>query len=378
MSRFKFSQEIMDAAVADYQSGMTFQEIGKKYGASEGWMHHILKGRGIKARPKHALVKYKIDGSYFDQIDSHEKAICLGFIWSDGCLSQGEGKHMYLSIMLNKKDRQYLEWMNVQMKNERPIYSSGRFVILVGYHEQLAKGLLKQGIYPRKSMTIGFPTLDQVPDEFLSSFILGVFEGDGSISKSASKAFCANICGTDAFCQWLKVLIKDKLDMNSSITYSPTKAGPPLARIGIGGNFQVMKFMEWMYSKASHKMERKHEKYLELRGLYDENLKMINDGRASKSKKECNRRVRATWTLSPEAKTSMSIKHSKMFYVKDPSGLIIHGRGVKKFAQENKLGVCSFENLVKRVRTNYLGWSIPTSEEIAAAQAAGSIIEKFY
>ena len=368
----------MNAAVTDYQNGMTFQEIGKKYGASEGWMHHILKGRGIKARPKHALVKYKIDGSYFDSINSHEKAICLGFIWADGCVSQGQCKHMHLQITLHEQDEPYLKWMNEQMKNERPIYRSGRFVVLVGYHEDLIKGLLKQGIYPRKSVTIGSPTLDQVPDEFLSSFVLGVFEGDGSISKGNPKSFCANICGTDAFCQWLKALLKDKLDINASITHSPTKAGPPLARIGIGGNLQVMKFMEWMYSKAPHKMERKYAKYLELQGLYDKNMKLINDGRAGETAIAHRQRIRASWTLTEESKRLMSIGHAKIFHAKDPSGAIIRGRNITKFAQENGLGVCSFQNLVRGTRTSYRGWTIPALEEIVAAQAIGAIIEKFY
>lgn len=375
MSRSKFSDLEIESAIQDYATGMTMKEVGEKYGACRGWLYYILKARKIKARPKYKPISYKIDTSYFEKIDSHEKAICLGFIWADGSIAR---KWPHLRITVHKRDVEYLEWMNREMKNERPIYHHAKFVTLVGYHPKIVKDLSGLGIYPGKSLTIGFPTPDQVPDEFLSSFVLGVFEGDGSISKSDSKTFCANICGTDAFCQWIKALLRDKLGMSGSITYAPTKAGPLLARIGISGNFQVIKFMEWMYSKASHKMGRKYEKYLELRGLYDENLKMINDGRASESKKECNRRARSTWTLSSEAKKSISIKHSKIFYAKDPSGLIINGRGVKKFAQENKLGVCSFGNLIKRTRTSYLGWTIPTPEEIAAAQSTGSIIEKFY
>ena len=41
--------------------------------------------------------------------------------------------------------------------------------------------LIKLGCVPNKSLTVKFPTEEQVPKEFLSSFILGLIDGDGSI-----------------------------------------------------------------------------------------------------------------------------------------------------------------------------------------------------
>lgn len=274
--------------------------VGEKYDMSRGWLYNILKSENIKARPK-ATIKYKINETFFDKIDSHNKAICLGFIWADGCLGNANGKYWHLRITLNKKDTEYLEWMNGLMVNERPIHISGNFAVLIAYHPQIVKGLRGLGIFERKSLLIGSPTLEQVPDEFISSFVLGVFEGDGGFCIN-KKNYNVKICGTDAFCQWLKIVLKEQLEIDSIINYSPTKSGIPLARIGIGGNRQVLKFMEWMYSKAPHRMDRKNQKYLELRALYDENMKLIMTQEQIDRRTNFKREARSRWTLSDEAK----------------------------------------------------------------------------
>ena len=42
--------------------------------------------------------------------------------------------------------------------------------------------LVKLGCVPSKSLTVKFPTEEQVPKEFLSTFILGLIDGDGSVA----------------------------------------------------------------------------------------------------------------------------------------------------------------------------------------------------
>jgi len=300
--RYTLPITTIDEAVSDYQSGMTMKAIGQKYGMGRGWLYNILKERKIKARPAHRLIGYAIDETFFDRVDSHEKAICLGFIWADGCISKSKKSAPYLSITLSKIDLAYLQWMNGLMKNERPIYLNDRFAILVAYHPKIVAGLRGLGIYERKSLTIGAPTSQQVPDEFISSFVLGVFEGDGCITSCRGKSYNANIVGSETFCKWMQRLLHERLDISSSITYSPTQKGPPLARVMVGGNRQVIRFMEWMYAKAPHKMDRKYQRYLQLRALYDADMKFVLTPEQKAIRTAHKRRIRAKWTLSEEAK----------------------------------------------------------------------------
>lgn len=338
--------------------------IGEKYGMSRGWMYCVLKAAGIKARPTYKQISYKLDEHFFDQIDTHEKAICLGFIWADGCLATCKGRTTHLSITLSNVDHAYLEWMNGAMKNERPIYTSERFSILVAYHPQIVVGLSKQGLYPRKSVSIGFPTPEQVPDEFLSSFILGVFEGDGSIGLCHGKSGYCNIVGSVAFCKWLQVLIREKLNLGSHITYAPTQAGPPMGRIAIGGNPQILRFMNWLYSHATHKMPRKYEEYLKIRSLYDENGKWIVSPEERAKRTADRQRVRKTWKLSDEAKKRVG--RPVEFYLMSPVGEVRYGNGVLPFSKiEKSISRESLFKLIDGRATICKGWRLATENEIA-------------
>ena len=86
-----------DLFCRDYHNGQTITEIARNYNISAPTVWYWLKKRGIKIRGKR---KYKIIESYFDEIDTKEKAYFLGLLYADGYnYTAGKNKHFSLSLV---------------------------------------------------------------------------------------------------------------------------------------------------------------------------------------------------------------------------------------------------------------------------------------
>jgi Mor family transcriptional regulator len=52
-SKIVFTSEMIDKLIIDYQSGISFSKLAKKYGTSDSQIHKYLKKRNIETRPNH-------------------------------------------------------------------------------------------------------------------------------------------------------------------------------------------------------------------------------------------------------------------------------------------------------------------------------------
>lgn len=68
--------------IEDFKNGMMIKNLSSKYGVSQYKINEMLIKEGLKNR----RVKYKNNDTYFDNIDTHEKAYILGFLIADGCI----------------------------------------------------------------------------------------------------------------------------------------------------------------------------------------------------------------------------------------------------------------------------------------------------
>lgn len=123
--------------------------------------------------------RYSVNRSFFENIDSPEKAYVLGWIASDGSISpQG------VRIGIHKDDHYVLEGIRNIVCEELPLRSRGKNMIeLVIYSEQIVQDVCGHlNISPgKKSHSVGFPNLAN--PALTWEFIRGVFEGDGWISN---------------------------------------------------------------------------------------------------------------------------------------------------------------------------------------------------
>ena len=196
-------------------------------------------------------------------------------MYSDGC---NQPKYNKATILLSIKDIGHLKKLCKSLKMDiKCIYTvspptnafiqgrrinSQKSCRLSLNSKKLSQDLLNLGVFPRKTETLDFPLKDWIPDDLMSHFIRGLFDGDGCITKSIHKGvsrFRILIASSPIFCKKFSIYIKNKLGINVGIWN-----GKKIRIASISGNRQVLKFCNWMYNKSLVYLERKHLIFIHL------------------------------------------------------------------------------------------------------------------
>jgi hypothetical protein len=174
-----------EGLIEDYRSNtMTLRELEMKYHICRKKIRNIIKNTDVEYRTKSiSNMRYKINTSYFEKIDTPNKAYMLGFIYADGNVYKS-----HLKVDINKKDESLLLSFLQEFESEHRIYSYKNNRLMAIVNEKIVNDLFKLGVFPRKTWNMHFPTSEQVPDELISHFIRGFFDGDGSIQYHQYKS----------------------------------------------------------------------------------------------------------------------------------------------------------------------------------------------
>ena len=122
----------------------------------------------------------------------------------------------------------------------------------------MIKDLKKLGCIERKSLTLTFPTEEQVPKKYIYDFIRGYFDGDGTLSfdrrrKTPQARF--GFAGTKEFL----LSIQNELEINLALQ----SRGNAYAFV-VSGNKQAKKFFDKIYNNPTRYLKRKYELYQSL------------------------------------------------------------------------------------------------------------------
>ncbi len=259
----------------------SIESLSNKFSVSKTSICTFLRNAKVHLinteRFKHA---YTIDENFFSNIDTPVKAQILGFIYADGCIMK---KNKILNINLSVIDKDYLQNINSILKNTGPIrcyktnpiycsrtgkkYQGKDRCMLTISRKRIYDDLEKIGVVPRKTWAnLGIP---KIPYNLIKYFILGFFEGDGSISiknTNKNKTACFTIAVgkkiageiADFFLKELKIP-KLKLDKGKNI-YSLTYASQEA----------VTRICTLLYQDHTGlRMERKYNKWQEAQKLYN-------------------------------------------------------------------------------------------------------------
>lgn len=171
---------------------MTCREIGNCLGRSVGSIRKHLPYLGLS----HSRYKYSFNDSYFNTIDTPEKAYWLGFIAADGCIidtSAGEGSQKRVKIALQKSDDEHLRKFRECIEGNHPItyhevvnrkwnIKSEECQIVI-YSASMVEDLERLGLYPRKTYSLPFPNTRQVSNRLMPHYLRGFIDGDGSFTS---------------------------------------------------------------------------------------------------------------------------------------------------------------------------------------------------
>lgn len=122
---------------------------------------------------------YQVNEDIFKTMSS-DVAYMIGFITADGCIFNSKDGQDELSIRLNKKDLNVVEYISSFITPEKSIERYRNYAIFRVRSNTICKDLLKYNIYPQKTSKEKLPPLDLF-GPYKNCYLKGLFDGDGSI-----------------------------------------------------------------------------------------------------------------------------------------------------------------------------------------------------
>lgn len=264
-----FREEILTLA----DKGIKPKEIANKLNLNRVSTNSFLRSLGYKFLPN------KGDVNYFNTIDSYAKAYIVGFIAADGALVK-TGKCITLTITVKYTDLCILEFIKSQIRNEHKIqiikrkssFDKTKYIHHVRFtisDKNISTALINLGITPNKSLTMP-NIINNIPKQFRKAFIIGYFDGDGSVSLPKERAKFSNpkqqyitypshrltltIRGTKPFLQG----IVDELNIKEYLIAQYDS----IPSLSIGHKESIIKFFK-CYEELPFFLTRKYNKFLE-------------------------------------------------------------------------------------------------------------------
>lgn len=235
-------------------------EISKIIGHKESSINRLLNEHGYDTSKYKC--KHYVDETYFEKIDTHNKAYTFGWFMSDGNVTD-RGK---FRIQIQEEDSYILNDIKNDMKYDGDlVYYKAKNerckpqVLLNFDRQKMAKDLIELGCPCKKSLILQLPSFNKVPEEFFNSFLRGFFDGDGSISLRGGSGVRCSVTSTDVFCESLSKYLKT-IGIESGKFYyrNPNK---PTGSMFFNKENSI-KFLNYIYRDATLKLNRKYEKAL--------------------------------------------------------------------------------------------------------------------
>lgn len=266
-----FTKEQKEKIVNLYvEEKLSTPKIGKIMGCNYNKICRILDEYGIE-RTNNGLRKYHLNETYFDSIDTPNKAYLLGLLGADGCNFPPKGT---VFIALQETDRELLEKINIEIGNETPLrvvdqskrksdknYSYSNMCVLNMYSKHICTSLEKLGVIRNKSLELKFPNIDE---DLYSHYLRGYFDGDGSVYQHVknehNKKITLTFTSTEQFCKKIKEIVENKLGIYCGIYDASCHNG--ITKVASLSGASAIKLLDWMYKDADLYLQRKYDRYI--------------------------------------------------------------------------------------------------------------------
>lgn len=243
-----------------YNEGKTQQEIANIVGHTNSSICKLLHSLDIEVRDN---TIYTVNENYFSEgINSAEKAYILGWFYSDGNVTKNK-----VRIQIQDIDKYMLEWIAEKMEYTGPLHFIKRRKL--HHHDQyclaicrkkLVQDLIKLGCLPKKSLVLKFPSHNIVPEQYFSFFLLGVWDGDGSISIDKRRYIKVSVTSSKSFIVGLQSHLTN---LGFPHTTYKKRTKKHTLQLSISGQEKSVEFLRWLYSDAPFYLKRKHNKFIE-------------------------------------------------------------------------------------------------------------------
>lgn len=258
-NKIYLTDDQIDYILSDYKNGSrSINKLKNEFGVDWKVIARVIKRGGLEIHGiRESRLKYFINESYFEVIDTENKAYWLGFIAADGCIRTDEKT---FTLSLAGKDRGHLEKFLCDLDSNYLIYEHVKKAGNKEYpgvrvqvtNPTFCRGLINHGITPRKTETLEFP---EISYDLERHFVRGLFDGDGCISgDNTCPSF--SICGTKTMIEKAKEIVVP----GSNIKLYARKHGMENFRdLKVGGRVQVEKIYHTLYDNSTIYLDRKKQ-----------------------------------------------------------------------------------------------------------------------
>lgn len=274
-----FTHEEVETIKSMYDDKSSQTKIARHFKTRVSNISYILKELGFEKRYTSDYYtstelgnrKYTLNQSFFENIDTQQKAYWLGFMYADGCVivrkgKTGNSKGATIQIALKREDdyhlRSFIRDLKGDMELDYPVAKLNNKEYEVARLSfgsiQMANDLIKHGCTPRKSLTLDYP--ETVPDELMSHFIRGYFDGDGSyvFSVTGEKDYLtSSVMGTEVFLKKLKTVLNEN-EINIGSIYEDKRSNA--VSLTISGRENIALLYNYLYKDANVYLGRKADK----------------------------------------------------------------------------------------------------------------------
>lgn len=294
----RITDEMKSKMIEMYKEGFTSGQIAKYFNyKTRNTVLQILWKNGIKTRD--ARHTKKNDYTYFEKIDSHDKAYILGLLYTDGYIQKdycGIGCQLteedgYLLNNIANRIGESATVIKINCDYKRKSMPNAKDMIRLGiYSKELALQVKELGVIKHKTYDMEIP-LSKVPKKYYYSLFRGIIDGDGTLGIYNNYPCCKMVTKSERFAKSIcKLLSVDKI-----IKVSCKKQKSTLYHVIVGGGRKsVISFLKKMYkNKSDLFLTRKYDKIKHLIEDNNENLQnSINEVNRNTENLQFNNEIR--------------------------------------------------------------------------------------
>lgn len=285
--KFNFSDEELNKIKYMYNTEhIGCKKIASCFSCAESVIDRALKDMSIEKR--HTSARYSFNEHIFDVIDSPEKAYWIAFIWCDGYNGKrirGNKATYEVKLSLSEQDSEHLAKLKLFLKSNHDI----KYYKFNGFNKgQVEARLLLSNTYLGSVLENKYgmvahrensnKLMSNIPLEYMKDFIRGVIDAEGSIimsythDKSRPLASYKSAVSISTY-KTLLVYIQDFLYENNLITNKSKlyrrhqDRDEFCVQVKYCGNNNVVKLLDWLYDGATIYLDRKYNKYLNIKEI---------------------------------------------------------------------------------------------------------------
>lgn len=254
------SQDDQDLICKKYlqEKHYSISDLSRDYNVSRPTIRKILRNKGITTKSRSMSCRTKeLNDNAFSTVNEFS-AYWIGFILADGNVRRNK-----LTVHLSNVDVIHLKKLKSFLKSSHKITinEDNEDCTYSVTSKKLLKDLSRFGIIPNKTYT-DLKSLNEELTPFMSHFIRGYFDGDGTLhinmNGTPNNTYFGIYSNSKTFLLNIKEFIENELDLKLGLYPSRD-----LYVIRKNGGQYVTKIMEYLYkgSLEEIRLDRKYNKY---------------------------------------------------------------------------------------------------------------------